>query len=60
MARVGPPICSRGLLECGVCGGVYAIVVGDRYGCAGHHRGCACTNGRTIRPEELQRRALAA
>src|SRR3546814_2085937 len=31
-----------GLLECGVCGGVYAIVVGDRYGCAGHHRGRTC------------------
>src|SRR3546814_16353668 len=48
-----------GLLECGVCGGVYAIVVGDRYGCAGHHRGRSCANGRTIRREELERRALA-
>jgi DNA invertase Pin-like site-specific DNA recombinase len=54
-----PAYLLSGLLECGVCGGVYAIVVGDRYGCAGHHRGRACTNGRTIRREVLERRALA-
>lgn len=54
-----PAYLLSGLLECGVCGGVYAIVVGDRYGCAGHHRGRACTNGRTIRRDELERRALA-
>ncbi len=54
-----PAYLLSGLLECGVCGGVYAIVVGDRYGCAGHHRGHACTNGRTIRREVLERRALA-
>src|SRR3546814_3258292 len=54
-----PAYLLSGLLECGVCGGVYAIVVGDRYGCAGHHRGRSCANGRTIRREELERRALA-
>lgn len=51
-----PAYLLSGLLECGACGGVYAIVVGDRYGCAGHHRGRSCTDGRTIRREELERR----
>ncbi len=48
-----------GLLECGVCGGTYAIVVGDRYGCVGRHRSHTCSNGRTIKRAELERRALA-
>jgi len=54
-----PAYLLSGLLECAVCGGAYAIVVNDRYGCAGHHRGRSCTNGRTIRREEIERRALA-
>ncbi|WP_137754122.1 recombinase family protein [Sphingopyxis sp. L1A2A] len=54
-----PAYLLSGLLECGVCGGVCSIVVTDRYGCAGHHRGRACTNGRRIRREVLERRALA-
>jgi DNA invertase Pin-like site-specific DNA recombinase len=54
-----PAYLLSGLLECGTCGGVYAIVVGDRYGCVGHHRGRSCTNTRTIRRDELERRALA-
>ena len=54
-----PAYLLSGLLECGVCGGAYAIVVNDRYGCTGHHRGRSCTNGRTIRREEIERRALA-
>src|SRR3546814_16420048 len=48
-----------GLLEGGVCGGPYAIVVHDRYGCTGHHRKRSCTNGRTIKRDKLERRALA-
>jgi DNA invertase Pin-like site-specific DNA recombinase len=54
-----PAYLLSGLLECGECGGTYAIVVGDRYGCVGHHRSGNCTNSRTIRREELERRALA-
>ncbi len=54
-----PAYLLSGLLECGVCGDNYAIVVGDRYGCVGHHRGRSCSNGRTIRREVLERRALA-
>jgi site-specific DNA recombinase len=54
-----PAYLLSGLLECGVCGSTYAIVVDDRYGCVGHHRSSNCPNGRTIRREELERRALA-
>lgn len=54
-----PAYLFSGLLECGVCGGTYAIVVGDRYGCVGRHRSHTCTNARTIRRAELERRALA-
>ncbi len=54
-----PAYLLSGLLECGVCGGTYAVVVGDRYGCVGHHRRGSCTNNRTIRREGLERRALA-
>ncbi|MBB6425114.1 recombinase family protein [Sphingopyxis sp. JAI128] len=53
-----PAYLLSGLLECGVCGGTYAIVVGDRYGCAGHHRKRTCANGRTIKRQTLERRAL--
>src|SRR3546814_15742203 len=35
------------------------MVVSDRYGCVGHHRSRTCANSRTIRREELARRALA-
>jgi site-specific DNA recombinase len=54
-----PAYLLSGLLECGICGDNYAIVVGDRYGCIGHHRGRSCSNGRTIRREVLEARALA-
>ncbi|KTD99963.1 resolvase [Sphingopyxis sp. H038] len=54
-----PAYLLSGLLECGVCGETYAIVVGDRYGCVGHHRRGSCTNNRTIRREDLESRALA-
>lgn len=54
-----PAYLLSGLLECGVCGKNYAIVVADRYGCVGRHRRGACTNSRTIRRSELERRVLA-
>ncbi|HEV7342475.1 MAG TPA: recombinase family protein [Sphingopyxis sp.] len=54
-----PAYLLSGLLECGVCGGTYALVVGERYGCVSRYRGHCCTNGRTIRRTELERRALA-
>ncbi|MFD0850610.1 recombinase family protein [Sphingosinicella xenopeptidilytica] len=48
-----------GLLECGVCGGVYGIVVKDRYGCINRHRHGTCSNPRSIRRPHLEERALA-
>lgn len=54
-----PAYLLSGLLECGACGGTYAVVVGDRYGCVGHHRSRNCSNSRTIRREEIECRALA-
>ncbi|MBB4633948.1 recombinase family protein [Sphingosinicella soli] len=48
-----------GLLECGVCGGVYGIVVKDRYGCINRNRHGTCTNPRSIRRPHLEERALA-
>ena len=54
-----PAYLLSGLLECGACGGAYAVVVNDRYGCVARHRRGSCANNRTIRREELERRALA-
>lgn len=54
-----PAYLLSGLLECGVCGGNYAIVVDDRYGCVNRQRSHTCTNSRTITRANLERRALA-
>ncbi len=48
-----------GLLECGVCGGPYAMRGQDRYGCSSHVMTGACANGRSIRRAELEERVLA-
>src|SRR3546814_13421739 len=47
-----------GLLTCGACGGSYAILVKNRYGCSNHYRRGACINGHTIRREEIEARVL--
>jgi site-specific DNA recombinase len=54
-----PAFLLSGLLTCGCCGGKYGVVVNDRYGCVNHHRRGTCGNGRTIRREVIERRALA-
>src|ERR1700737_2212384 len=54
-----PAFLLSGLLTCGCCGGKYAIVVNDRYGCLGHFRKGTCDNGRTIRRDDIERRVLA-
>src|SRR3546814_19950927 len=46
------------LFRSGACGGSYAILVKDRYGCSNHYRRGACTNGHTIRREEIEARVL--
>jgi len=53
-----PVFLFSGMIECGCCGGNCIIVVNDRYGCANRFRKGTCTNSRTIRREELERRAL--
>ena len=47
-----------GLLECGACGGPYAMRGQDRYGCSNHVMNGSCSNGRGIRRTELEERVL--
>jgi site-specific DNA recombinase len=54
-----PAFLLSGLLRCGCCGGQYSIVVADRYGCLNHSRRKTCDNGRTVRREVIEARALA-
>ena len=48
-----------GLLECGSCGGSYALRGQDRYGCSNHVMNGSCENSRTIRRPVLEERLLA-
>ncbi len=48
-----------GLLECGVCGGPYAMRGQDRYGCSNHIMTGACSNGRGIRRAVIEERVLS-
>ena len=48
-----------GLLECGVCGGPYAMRGQDRYGCSNHVMTGTCANGRGIRRAVIEERVLA-
>ena len=48
-----------GLLECGVCGGPYAMRGQDRYGCSNHVMTGACANGRGVRRTEIEKRVMA-
>ena len=48
-----------GLLECGVCGGPYAMRGQDRYGCSNHVMNGSCANGRGIARSVLEGRVLA-
>ena len=48
-----------GLLECGVCGGSYAMRGQDRYGCSNHVMNGSCANGRGIARSVLEGRVLA-
>ena len=47
-----------GLLECGACGGSYAMRGQDRYCCSTHVMTASCSNGRGIRRRELEERVL--
>ena len=48
-----------GLLECGVCGGPYAMRGQDRYGCSRHVMTGSCSNGRSIGRAVIEERVLA-
>ena len=48
-----------GLLQCGVCGGPYAMRGQDRYGCSNHVMSGSCANGRGIRRTVIEERVLA-
>ena len=48
-----------GLLECGSCGGSYALRGQDRYGCSNHVMNGSCENGRGIARTALEERLLA-
>jgi site-specific DNA recombinase len=47
-----------GLLECGLCGGSYAMVTARDYGCATRRSKGTCGNGIKIRREEIESRVL--
>ena len=48
-----------GLLECGVCGGPYAMRGQGRYGCSNHIMTGSCANGRSIRRPVIEERVPA-
>ena len=47
-----------GLLRCGICGGPYAIVATDRFGCSTRKRMGTCDNAITITRQEIENRVL--
>ena len=49
-----------GLLHCGCCGGAYAIMAKNRYGCSTRKNKGTCTNTVTITREVVEKRVLRA
>lgn len=47
-----------GLLHCGACGGSYAVVAKDRFGCSTRKRMGTCDNAITITRQEIESRVL--
>ena len=48
-----------GLLQCGVCGGSYAMRGQGRYGCSNHVMTGSCANSRSIPRVEIEERVMA-
>ncbi|MDR0810004.1 MAG: recombinase family protein, partial [Gemmobacter sp.] len=48
-----------GLIFCGCCGGRVNMVMTGRYACRNHLRNGLCSNGHTIRRDEMEARVLA-
>ncbi|HYI27573.1 MAG TPA: recombinase family protein [Bradyrhizobium sp.] len=55
-----PPFALSGLLQCGCCGGTVGSRGGDLLGCVGNKERGDCSNGRTLKRQELERRVLTA
>jgi DNA invertase Pin-like site-specific DNA recombinase len=63
-----PSYLLSGLLECSECGGPYAIMAKDRYGCTNHKKrlpideldGVCCQNSKTIKRQDVEERVLGA
>ncbi|QGG93288.1 hypothetical protein GH983_22325 (plasmid) [Agrobacterium sp. MA01] len=63
-----PQYLFSGRIECGICGGPYAIMAKDRYGCTNRQKKLpiahlddqTCSNSKTIARAELERRVLKA
>ncbi|CTQ55904.1 hypothetical protein LP7551_04454 [Roseibium album] len=47
-------------LECAECGGTYAVMAKERYGCSKHKNKLGCDNERTISRKDLEQRVLKA
>ncbi|MEK9211509.1 recombinase family protein [Sphingomonas sp. 2378] len=48
-----------GLGQCGLCGGSYIVISGDRWGCTTHKFDDSCPNGATITNKRFEERVLA-
>ncbi|MFT8720034.1 recombinase family protein [Acetobacter sp.] len=48
-----------GIIKCAACGGNVGLVLRDRWGCLGHHRGTNCKNNRTKRRDVVEQRILS-
>ncbi|TBD88116.1 recombinase family protein [Rhizobium ruizarguesonis] len=62
-----PSYMLSGILECAECGGPYAIMAKDRYGCTNHKKhlpidgldGACCSNQKTILRKDIEDRVLS-
>ncbi|GGB13925.1 resolvase [Brucella endophytica] len=62
-----PSYLLSGILECAECGGPYAVMAKDRYGCTNHKKrlpidgldGACCRNQKTILRNDIEERVLA-
>lgn len=55
-----PAYIFSGLIECGQCGGPYAIMGENRYGCTNHRKDLGCDNRRSVMRSELEQRVNSA
>ena len=56
--RPRPKHLLSGLLRCAVCGGAYVVKTQDYMGCSTHRESGTCSNNRTVKIADLERRVL--